>query len=300
MVPNTMLKKACLLALPLLALLCGPALAQEPPALPPLSDPPSGEQLPGKFVWFDLATPALGEQQAFYQDVFGWTYRAPAQTTDEYVLVLNEGRPIAGMFSFEPPGGEQDGAAWLNLFSVSNLEEAVSAAERSGGSVEVAPLKVPGRGRHALLRDPAEAIFGMIVADGGDPPDRQVPVGDIIWVDLFARDIEAMARFYRSLAPWEIRDRSVTDEITGKLLSAGGQPRAGIVPVDEEANRAAWVPYIRVDDVEATLARVVEGGGFTIIAPDPQILDGQLGVFVDPHGAVVGVVRYEYDNEVAP
>ena len=66
------------------------------------------------------------------------------------------------------------------------------------------------------------------------------------------------------------------------------------MPVDEEANRSAWVPYVRVADVEATLERVVNGGGFAIVPPDPQLLDGNLAVFVDPNGGVTGIVKWEY------
>ena len=88
--------------------------------------------------------------------------------------------------------------------------------------------------------------------------------------------------------------------MTRTVLSSQQRPRAGIVPVDEEANRSAWVPYVRVEDVEAVLEKVVEGGGFTIVAPDERILDGNLAVFVDPRGGVTGIVRYEYSEETGP
>lgn len=273
------------------------SFAQEPPRLPPLTDPPSGLRLPGKFVWYDLATPALGEQQAFYRDVFGWTFRSPGVSEDDYVLVLNQGRAIAGMFRAEPPGGEQDGATWISLFSVNDVDRAARDTEAAGGRVEVPAATVSLRGRHALLRDPAGALFGVMRSSSGDPPDEEVPLGDILWVDLFARDISAMAAFYGKLAPWDITERVVAESMEGRLLSANGLPRAGIVPVDEEANRSAWVPYVRVEDVQATLDRAVEKGGFVIVAPDPAILDGQLGIFVDPHGAVMGVVRYDYAED---
>jgi predicted enzyme related to lactoylglutathione lyase len=274
--------------------------AQTPPILPALSTPTTGERIPGKFVWFDLATPNLGEAQAFYQDVFGWTYRSPGPSAEEYVLVLNGGQPVAGMFQAEPAGGEQDGATWLSLLSVDDVDRAVATVRAAGGSVEVEPADMPDRGRHALLRDPADAIFGVLRSSSGDPEDAEIPVGGIFWVDLFARDIEAMAAFYGRLAPYEVTSRQIAEAGEGRFLNAGGMPRAGIVPVDEEANRSAWVPYVRVTDVQATLDRAVEGGGFVIIAPDPAILNGNLGVFVDPNGGVTGAVRWDYDQEATP
>ena len=274
--------------------------AQEPPTLPALTSPASGERIPGKFVWFDLATPDLDEAQSFYQDVFGWSYRSPGVSADEYVLVLNGGQPIGGMFQAEPAGGEQDGATWVALMSVEDVDQAVAKARSAGARVEVEPADVPARGRHALMRDPADAIFGVLRSSSGDPPDAEVPLGGMFWADLFAQDVEAMVAFYAQLAPYEATSRQLVEGGEGRILNAGGMPRAGLVPVDEEANRSAWVPYVRVADVQATLDRAVESGGFVIVAPDPAILDGNLGIFVDPNGGVTGAVRWDYDREAQP
>lgn len=274
------------------------AAAQQSPLLPPLNSSPTGISSPGKFIWFDLATPAIVNQQVFYQDVFGWSYETPVLTDDEYVLVMNRGKAIAGMFNVEQPGGEQDGATWIALMSVDDPDRAVQAAKANGGKVDQGPVHVERRGRHALVRDPAGALFGVLKSDSGDSPDQDVPLGGVIWVDLFARDVEKMAGFYSKLAPYTVTERKVLEGIGGRLLSAQGMPRAGIVPVDEEANRSAWVPYIRVENVEATLEKVVDGGGFAIVAPDEALLDGNLAVFVDPNGGVMGIVKWTYESEV--
>jgi predicted enzyme related to lactoylglutathione lyase len=293
MKPNS---RVLLLASVLVACSVFPALAQDKFALPPLNATDSGTKLPGKFIWFDLATPALADQQKFYTSVFGWTYQSPGQSQDSYVLVLNQGRSIAGMFASEPPGGEQDGATWITLFSVEDVDRAARDAVAAGGNVELKAVDVPRRGRYALLRDPGDALFGVLDSSSGDPADEEIPVGGIIWVDLFTRDLDGMIAFYKKLAPYESRLRGMVEGSEGQLLEAHGFPRAGVVPVDEEANRSAWVPYVRVTDVQAALDRAEKGGGFTIIAPDPEILDSNLGVFVDPHGGVMGVVKYDYDE----
>lgn len=281
----------------LLLSLTATAAAQQPPLLPPINGSPTSVSYPGKFIWFDLATPALSNQQAFYRKVFGWSYKVPVRTDDGYVLVINRGRAIAGMFNADPPGGEQDGATWIALMSAEDPDRAVQTAEANGGKRELAPVHVARRGRHALLRDPGGALFGVIQSDSGDPPDQEVPVGGILWVDLYTRDVEKMAGFYSKLAPYSVTERKVVEGVSGRLLSAQGVPRAGIVPVDEEANRSAWVPYVRVENVEATLEKVVDGGGFTIVAPDKALLDGNLAVFVDPNGGVMGVIKWTYESE---
>jgi len=267
------------------------------PQLPAINEPASGLELPGKFIWFDLATPAIQAQQSFYGSVFGWSFESPVRTEDQYVLVLNHGHPIGGMFSYEPPDGEQDGATWIGLMSVPDTERAAQAVKANGGSVEINPTQVMGRGRHALFRDPAGAIFGVLNSDSGDPPDYDVEIGDVFWMDLYARNIEQMADFYGALAPFDVKLREIADTVPGKILSIDGVPRAGMVTVDEEANRTAWVPYIRVEDVSATLERVEAGGGFAIVPPDERLFDGNLAVFVDPNGGVTGIIKWEYAEE---
>lgn len=284
----------------LTAFLAVTVAATPSPKLPAISEPASGIQLPGKFIWFDLATPAIQQQQAFYGDVFGWTFQTPFRSEDQYLLVMNNGRRIAGMFSYEPPDGAQDGATWIGLMSVADPDKAAQTVAANGGSVEMKPMQVAGRGRHALFRDPAGALFGVLRSDSGDPVDSQAEIGEILWVDLYARDIDKMVEFYGPLASYDVRDRDVADVVPGKILSANGVARAGMVAVDEEANRTAWVPYVRVEDVASTLERVEAGGGFAIIPPDERLLDGNLAVFVDPNGGVTGIVKWDYEQESTP
>ena len=267
------------------------------PQLPAINEPASSVRLPGKFTWFDLATPAIDDQKTFYQSVFGWTFSTIGRTDDEYTLILNKGQLIGGMFSYKPSKDVLDGAVWVLLMSVADPEQAQATVKANGGSVEVAPSQVSRRGRHALFRDPADALFGVLFSDSGDPPDFEVAIGEFFWVDLFARDVEKMTAFYKQLAPYEVTTRAITEDVSRTLLSAHGMARAGIVPVDEEANRSAWVPYVRVADVEATLERVVQGGGFAIIPPDERLHDGNVAVFVDPNGGVTGIVKWDYDKE---
>lgn len=268
------------------------------PRLPALNEPASGTRLPGKFTWFDLATPAMNDQKKFYGSVFGWSFVSLGRSDDEYTLILNDGQLIGGMFSYKPSEDIMDGAVWVTLMSVENPDKTAQIVEANGGSVEVKPAQLSQRGRHALFRDPAGALFGVLLSDSGDPPDFEIAIGGFFWVDLFARDVEKMTAFYRLLAPYEVKSQAISDDVSRTILRAHDLARAGIVPVDEEANRSAWVPYVRVEDVAATLEKVVEGGGFAIIPPDERLHDGNVAVFVDPNGAVTGIVKWDYDAEV--
>lgn len=263
------------------------------PALPPINSPATETHLPGKFIWFDLAAPDLNRLKSFYQHVFGWQFETPFPSDDNYTLILNGGKPIAGMFAFTAPEGEQDGATWIALMSVSSPAQATAIAREKGGHIELQPTTLAGRGEFALLKDPAGALFGVIHSSSGDPIDTDVPMGSFFWLDLFTRNPDTMADFYSALAPYEREQHPVTDTISRTLLSANGMVRAGLVPVDEEANRSAWVPYVRVNNVKDTLQKAIDKGAFAIVLPSPEILDGNLAVFVDPNGATMGIVKWE-------
>lgn len=280
------------------ALLAGVAAAA--PTLPNLNNPPTGIHLPGKFIWFDLATPDFTSQKSFYQDLFGWAFQPVAAADDSYTIVLNAGRAIAGMFSYEPEDGSKDAASWIALMSVQDPDAAAETVRAKGGKVNLPPADIPHRGRHALFEDPGGAQFGVLRSSSGDPVDRDAAIGDIMWVDLFALDAPKMVAFYLALAPYQTEDRQVTEDLARTLLTIEGVPRASIIPVAEDANRAAWVPYVRVGDVEAVLEKVVAGGGFAIVQPDPALLNGNLAIFVDPNGAVVGIIKWEPDAAGAP
>ena len=267
------------------------------PQLPALNDPATGVSLPGKFTWFDLATPAMADQKAFYGSVFGWRFVSQGRSDDDYTLILNDGELIGGMFSYKPSEDVADGAVWVSLISVENPDKTAQIVKANGGSVEVEPSQVSQRGRHALFRDPAGALFGVLLSDSGDPVDVEVAIGGFFWVDLFARDVEKMTTFYRKLAPYEVKTQAITENISRTVFRAHDLARAGIVPVDEEANRSAWIPYVRVEDVAATLEKVIEGGGFAIVPPDERLRDGNVAVFVDPNGGVTGIVKWDYDAE---
>jgi len=79
----------------------------------------------GAFCWVDLATPAVGEVQAFYAAMFGWQYddmRADERVT--YSLCRLEGEDVASIHEAGP--GEP--SAWGSFVAVDDVEAATSSA----------------------------------------------------------------------------------------------------------------------------------------------------------------------------
>ncbi|WP_455219759.1 VOC family protein [Kaarinaea lacus] len=262
------------------------------PTLPPLSSPPSGKQLTGKFVWFELATLNLEKQQAFYSDVFGWTFQTISNTDDQYTLVKNGDRSVAGMFSIKPREGVTTAAAWIGLMSIDDPVKTANFVKANGGVVQSEPKSIANRGTYALLVDPEGALFGVLKSETGDPPDREVGIGDFFWMDLFAREPTKAGEFYQQVAGYELSKGEVKEDVDRVILTSHGKSRAGVVPLPDEANRAGWLPYIRVADVKATLKKVTAAGGFIMVEPTPELLDGNLAIFSDPQGGVMGVVKW--------
>lgn len=251
----------------------------------------AGLRLPGKITWLDLATEDPASARAFYGAVFGWKFHDVEGAPASYAVAGNETGKVAGIFRHARPGGASVGARWLVLISVPDVQRAAQAVRDRGGQVLVAPKPVPGRGTHAVFRDPEGAVFGVLAAEGGDPPDTPVEEGDVFWLDLFATDPAKAGAFYAALAGYEV-DRG---EIAGRqrtLLSTNGIARAGIAQAPASAGHAEWLPYILVADVPATLARVRENGGRVLLAPRGDLLEGQLAVIADREGGVIGIVSW--------
>jgi predicted enzyme related to lactoylglutathione lyase len=250
-----------------------------------------GLYLPGKFIWFDLATEDPAGARSFYGAVFGWKFRAVGGAPGGYDLIENAGVKIGGVFRQARPAGAKVGARWLSVISVRDAAKTAALARERGGEVLLAPRSVKGRGTHAVLRDPEGAAFGILAAEGGDPPDTPVADGEVFWLDLFSRDPGKAAAFYAGIAGFEVD----VGEVAGRsrtLLSTAGIARAGIARLPSGADRPGWLPYILVDDVPATLARARSAGGRIVLAPRADLLGGNLAVIADPAGGVVGVVNW--------
>ena len=261
------------------------------PAMPALSDPPSGLHIPGKFIWFDLATADPAAAKRFYGSVFGWSFEPVAGTGGRYAVIRNEGRPIGGVFRPALPRGEQAGTRWLSFASVEKLDRAVGALTDLGATVLVKSTLVPGRGSHAILRDAQGAVVGLLKSASGDRPDEAVAPGDFFWVDLFARDPAKAGEAYRQLG-FEV----VPDDVSGSrerlLLVSAGYARAGIMPLPTGGREAGWLPYVQVDDVAAALARAKAAGGKVLREPDMAVLGGGVAVIGDPQGGVLGIIHW--------
>jgi len=280
---------ACALALALVA--ASPCSAAGP-QWPAITEPPTSQYVPGKWVWAELFTEDADAAAQFYGKVFGWTFQAfPAQRGPGYRLAFSGGEPVGGVLEREHAHEKAPGSRWLGMISVVDVKAAARYAVNRGGKVVVPPRSLPGRGEVALLADPEGAAFGVIRSSSGDPADYLAADRQWVWVELWATDPKAMAQFYSGLAGYEIAPVERPDGSVGYLLAAGGYTRCGIIPSPVPAVAPAWLPYLRVEDVNAAATQAEQAGARVVVPPDARIRDGRVALIVDPTGAAVGLAQ---------
>jgi hypothetical protein len=107
-----------------------------------------------------------------------------------------------------------------------------------------------------------------------------------VHLDLACNDLAAAKKFYGKVFDWKFNDMPAMNW-TG--IDVGEGTGGGIGTKQNPNEPTAWVAYVGVDDVKATIAKA-EKHGAKILVPHMEVPGmGYLGVFVDPQGATIGV-----------
>lgn len=105
--------------------------------------------------------------------------------------------------------------------------------------------------------------------------------------ELMTGDPKKAKQFYSKVFDWKFKEMpafNYTSVDTGREMSGGG-----IGKTQSAAQPAAWMPYVAVASVKATVAKAKKAGA-RVIVDYMSIGDmGALGIFVDPTGASLGV-----------
>ncbi len=120
--------------------------------------------------------------------------------------------------------------------------------------------------------------------------------GDFNWVDLSAKDFEGQSAFYEALLGWTHEDMPMGAGMVYRMFKADGHTAAGAAQLSAEqmsqGRRSAWNTYLAVDDIDATVAKVVELGG-TVVMPPADVpgeagrIAGRIAGVQDPTGAYI-------------
>lgn len=256
--------------------------------------PDGSTKLHGMPNWADCGTTDLDAAEAFYSAVFGWTpERVTASDGAVYSLQRLDGKMVAGLYALDeelrkmgvPPH-------WGTYVEVDDVPETLKKVEAAGGKVLEGPSSEPEVGTFAVIQDNVDAFLRLWTSapeHGGEI--FNVP-GAMTWNELATKEPEKAAEFYRTVLGVETEHSPGPPDYT--VLKIGERPVAGILKMTPEMGDmpATWDVYFYSDDVDATVAAVVEAGG-EVIRPAFDVAQGmgRMAVLADPMGAVFEVIK---------
>jgi len=245
-----------------------------------------------RIVWHDLMTTDIERAKDFYQALFGWTtFEQGMGPMGNYTLIQHQGQPIGGIVGIDPKHGLP--SHWLCYLTVDDVEELCKRIPKLGGNVAVEPRGVPDVGRFAILHDPANGVFSamQMVGDAGGPP-RTKDHGMFYWDQLLTNNSDVMAKFYGEVFGWTVDKYEMGDLGYYGVFKSGEQAVAGMLPLaEDDARKPGWLPYIAVDDIDASVEKVKQLKVEVIAGPDVVYGIGKYAVVRDPTGGLFGLYK---------
>jgi predicted enzyme related to lactoylglutathione lyase len=252
---------------------------------PSLSSSDSVDYTHGQFVWHDLITPNPEQAMDFYSDLFGWTFETLGKDDMSYHVIYSGGRVIGGIIPLNVkthPSGE-----WLSSVSVPDVDKAVAYNTQKGGKTLFKPTNFKGRGRSALVQDPEGAYISFIRSESGDPKFK-MENNSWLWNVLWTNDIEGSLKYYKGVGPYETEEIN-EEKVPYYMLKSGNMKMCGIMGNPVEKMRSAWLPYIKVTNVEEVSAKAESLGAVLMLEPRDDVRNGSVAIIQDPNGAPFAV-----------
>lgn len=108
------------------------------------------------------------------------------------------------------------------------------------------------------------------------------------WNELLSTDVEASKQFYASLFGWGAA--SFTGGMDYTLFKSDDKDAGGLMKVPQPGMPAQWLPYVVVEDVDASAKKVADLGGQVMAPPFDIPTIGRIAVLIDPQGAAIGII----------
>ncbi len=116
----------------------------------------------------------------------------------------------------------------------------------------------------------------------------------VVHFEIIGKDAEKLTSYYADLFGWKIDSNNPMNYgIVPREgnLTADGIGIAGGIAKGPEGYEGHVTVYIEVPDVEAALARAESLGGSRVMGPEQVMESIEIGLFNDPEGHLVGVVK---------
>lgn len=244
---------------------------------------------PGAPCWLELVTADRDQAVAFYGGLFGWTAGEQSEEFGGYSMFLKDDKPIAGLMPEVP---EMTGPpTWSVSLATPDAEKTAARAVEHGGSVVVPPMPIADLGTMVVVADASGMAHGGWQADTFPGIDTSGQVGEPIWFEAYSTSFDTTRDFLRDVYDWEIHVQGDTDEFRYVTNGPEQSATAGLMDATTfgEGFQPHWTAYVRVDDMDATVARVQELGGSVVQGPDDTPY-GVLTTIADPNGQQIKVM----------
>ncbi|MGQ0838120.1 VOC family protein [Actinokineospora sp.] len=116
------------------------------------------------------------------------------------------------------------------------------------------------------------------------------PVGKVVGFDLTVADADGVRDFYAAVVGWKPEGLDMGGYNDYFMMGAGGTFEAGVCHArgGNADLPPQWLAHVVVDDLDASLAKVVELGGSVVAGPKGEGND-RYCVIKDPAGAVISL-----------
>jgi predicted enzyme related to lactoylglutathione lyase len=116
--------------------------------------------------------------------------------------------------------------------------------------------------------------------------------GIFSWRELISQDDEGSKKFYTELLGWSIESMDMGGGMNYNMFMQGERPVAGMIKSPKEDVPTAWVNYITVENLDATLEKA-QGLGAHLCVPITEIPGkGRFACFIDPQGAPIAFWQF--------
>ena len=114
--------------------------------------------------------------------------------------------------------------------------------------------------------------------------------GAFSWMELQGKNAAQTQTFYSELFGWNPVPMPMQDGSTYPAFALGETPLGGFA--DKTGIEKQWLPYITVEDVDATVAKADSAGGKVLNPAFDAPGVGRIAVLADPSGAATAVIQY--------
>ncbi len=244
--------------------------------------------LPGKFVWFEHVSGDTTKARAFYEPLFNWHVERMTIGEQAYPMIMAGNGGIGGLRD----DGKSAKSRWVSYLSVLDVDRSYSEALAAGAKPVMQPTHYGAVGRGATILDPTGAEVSLWTGMEGDAPDPdEMPFGQWGWNELWTGDVNKAVTFYEKVFGYT--HDTMQFDLLGSyvILKTGDKMRAGITQSTEPKAPPMWLPYVRVEDCDASVKRAVQLGASPLLAPTDLQGVGRFAIVQDPLGAAIALIK---------